>query len=407
MFNEMGKWLCGMDEDQPSKGVATPNMTRDETDIAEKISLLSEEDLAVYMRVLNENGFAENKLSNEEIINIFNTPLPSLDINVEEEPQTIIVKEQSLDSGKIKQYTKSEEKQIEYEPSTLDDYVGQSTAKRSVQTYIKIINQLKCTHLLINGWAGCGKTLLAKIIAKMLNANIIYRIPEQLTDIDELLKIINQIQESEQLTVLFVDEIHNIDKKVVNILLPILQDRKFGDTKIRPFIFIGATTDKDVLCKKFSPLVSRFQSQLTLEKYEPKDLVQIIKTYHKKTFPNMGILEKDYQIIAENSRGIPREAIALLLKQLVLNDMDEVLSQSDILKDGLTKIDIKILTALNQNDKPMGASFLSQAVGVPQSDYVEIYERFLVEKGYILRLSRGRTITEKGKELLNGLKKDY
>ena len=406
MFNEMAKWLTGMDEEQPPKEAVSEDLTEGQKLIADKIESLSEAELEYYMKELKDKGFFEDKLIDEEIEEIFNSPLPLVGFEMNEEtPQTVVVKEQSLDSGKIKQYVKTEKKEINYEPSTLDDYVGQSTAKRSVQTYVKIVTQLKCTHMLINGWAGCGKTLLAKIIAKMLKAKIIYRIPEQLSDIDELLKIINQIQESEQLTVLFVDEIHNIDKKVVNILLPILQDRKFGDTEIRPFIFIGATTDKDVLCKKYSPLVSRFQSQITLKKYNPKELIQIIKTYHKKTFSDRGVLEADYKLIAENSRGIPREAIALLLKQLVLNDMGEVLSQSDILKDGLTKVDVKILTALNQNDKPMGASFLSQAVGVPQSDYVEIYERFLVEKGYILRLSRGRTITEKGKGLLNAINK--
>ena len=249
----------------------------------------------------------------------------------------------------------------------------------------------------------CGKTLLAKIISKILGANFIYKVPEQLQNMDDLIAVINEIQEKKQLTVFMIDEIHTIDTKLVNVLLPILQDWRYGNKHIRPFVMIGATTDKDKLVKKQSPLVSRFQIQITLDKYIPNELTTIIKNYKDNMYPGFQIEEKDLNIIAQNSRGVPREAIALLLKLLVINNIDKVLKQSDIITDGLTKIDIKILSTLNESLKPMGANYLSQAVGIPQSDYEAIYERYLVEKGYIARTSRGRSIREKGKELLNVL----
>ena len=261
---------------------------------------------------------------------------------------------------------------------------------------------------MINGWAGCGKTTLAKIAANMLNANFIYRVPEQLDDMDKILEIINEIQSTERLTVFMLDEIHTINKfpKITNILLPILQEWKYGDADIRPFVMIGATTERDRLVRKQAPLVSRFQVQITLDKYNPSELKTIIQHYKDSLYKDHEITEEDYDIIAKNSRGVPREAIALMLKQLVVQDINKVLNQSHIIKDGLVKADIAILKVLNSNDKPMGASYLSQAVSITQADYEHVHERFLVEQGFICRESRGRTITAKGKIFLNTLEMD-
>jgi Holliday junction resolvasome RuvABC ATP-dependent DNA helicase subunit len=318
---------------------------------------------------------------------------------------TVIIKGQTLESHKIKSYSKAIENKILYEPELLRDFIGQEQAKEQIKTAVKIIQQLRPVNMLINGWPGCGKTTLARITAKMLNANFIYRVPEQLDDVDKLLEVINFIQSSETLTVFMIDEIHSINQfpKVANVLLPILQDWKFGNADIRPFVMIGATTDKDQLLKKQGALVSRFQIQITLDKYQPKELQTIVKNYKEASYKNHSISEKDFKIIARNSRGIPREAIALLLKQLVTQDIDKVLKQSDIIKDGLTKVDLRILKTLVANSKPMGASYLSQATGITQSDYEQIYERFLVEMGYVYRHSRGRTISDKGKDLLNNM----
>lgn len=321
---------------------------------------------------------------------------------------TVIVKEQILESSKIKPYQyKESEQNILYEPQTLDEYTGQEQAKEQIKTAVKIIQQLRPVNILINGWAGCGKTTLARITANMLDANFIYRVPEQLDDVDKLLEVINLIQTTECLTVFILDEIHAINKfpRVANVLLPILQDWQYGDARIRPFVMIGATTDKDRLIKNQSPLVSRFQIQITLDKYTPAELVQIVRKYKEALYSEYPMTDRDLNIIAQNSRGIPREAIALMLKQLVVQDIGKVLKQSGIIKDGLTKIDIAILSALANNEKPMGANYLSQAAGITQHDYEYVYERFLVKRGLIYRLARGRAITKKGKIFLNEIHK--
>ncbi|HED05884.1 MAG TPA: AAA family ATPase [Ignavibacteria bacterium] len=316
------------------------------------------------------------------------------------DPTKMILKEEVLDENDIIDYQPNAKEKKPYEPKTLEEYIGQEQSKDQIKASIRIINELKPIHILLNGWAGCGKTALARITANMLNANFIYRVPEQLKNIDDLKKIINEIQATEKLTVFMLDEIHTIPIKVANVLLPILQDGVYGNKNIRPFVMIGATTDKDKLIKKQAPLVSRFQTQITLDKYTPEELSTILRNYKVSSFPNRPINEEDYNIIAENSRGIPREAIALLLQRLVSDNMEEVLFRGDIIKEGLNAIDIKILQTLSKLEKPVGASYLSQAVGIPQADYEIIYERYLIEKKLVYRQARGRVISEKGLEFL-------
>jgi Holliday junction DNA helicase RuvB len=320
-------------------------------------------------------------------------------------PSSVILKTETLDANKITPFNGQKPSNGLFEPQTFYEYIGQEDAKEQIKTAIKIIKTLRPVHILINGWAGCGKTALARIAANMMNARFIYRVPEQLEDVDKLLEVINLIQNSDALTVLMLDEIHTLCKfpRVANVLLPILQDFKYGDVSIRPFVMIGATTDLDMLMKRQSPLVSRFHVKVTLDKYFPQELKTIIKNYKNALYKELPVNEEDYDVIANNSRGIPREAIALLLKQLVTQDMKKVLKQSRIIKDGLTHTDIRILKTLTLNEKPMGANYLSQAASIPQADYEEIYERYLVEEGLVCRQTRGRTITPKGRNFLHSI----
>lgn len=311
----------------------------------------------------------------------------------ENDSQNMILKQDVLDDRKIKKYIPNISKK-EKEPESFNSYIGQNRAKVLSQTSIQIIKNIKPIHILINGFAGCGKTTLARIIAKELNADFIYRVPEQIKGTDQLLDLINYIQTNDNLTVLMIDEIHTINKNVVNVLLPIMQDLKFGNADIKPFVLIGATTNKDRLAKANRPFLSRFQSEITLEKYSVEELTLILK----KRSPEFK--EEDLRILAENARRVPREAIAMLLNFQITKNIKETLKQFAIIRNGVTEWDIKILKHLSSFNKPMGANFLSQAVGITQSDYEQIYERFLVEEGYIIRSSRGREITEKGKNFL-------
>lgn len=319
-----------------------------------------------------------------------------------------IVKEKNLSTDTKNVLTNNQN--IEYtsclEPVYFDDFIGNDNVKESLRTAIKIIQQLKTVHIIFTGWAGCGKTRLTEIVANELNAHYIYTIPEQLKDYNSIMNVINQIQETDNLTVWCVDEIHNIDKGLINLLLPILQNNRLGNVSIKPFVFIGATTDYDKVYKKSEALVSRFQYKLVLEKYSVEHLVQIIKNYHIELCAKKKLEEVDYKLLAENSRGIPREAINLLLKRLVLNDTEEVLQQSNIIKNSITSTDVRILQTLRNNDKPIGINALAQMAGVTTSDLETVHERYLMEKQYITRNARGRSIAEKGRQFLESLKLD-
>jgi len=288
-------------------------------------------------------------------------------------------------------------------PLSLNEFIGQTENKKSIQTTLKIIKQIKPINIFIHGYPGCGKSTLAEIIAIELGAKFIYVIPEQLKSVEKISEVLNAIQEFDGLTVLMLDEAHNMDKKLINILLPILQDHKLGDVIIREFVMIMATTDYNKLYKKSEALISRFQTKIYLEKYSLQDIVTILKQYKQKLNIDVNIPEKDYILIAENSKGIPREAINLLLKRLVLTDMPEIFKENKIVFNGLNQKDIQILKCLNELASPIGANFLSQRVGLIDADYQMVYEPFLVELGYVERTQRGRIISQKGKDLLKGL----
>jgi len=313
-------------------------------------------------------------------------------------PNEIIIKHAELNIDNKDLIVKNTPKLL-----TLNEFVGQEENKKSILTTIKIIQQIKPINLFIHGYPGCGKSTLAEIIAHELKAKFIYTIPEQLKNMDKIEEILNNIQSHENLTVWMIDEAHNMDKKLINILLPILQDNRLGDITIRSFTMILATTDFNKLYKKSEALISRFQTKIYLEKYTLDNIVTILKQYKQKLSINIDIPEEDYILLAKNSKGIPREAINLLLKRLVLFNIPEILKESKIVLNGLNQKDIQILQCLNAETKPMGANFLSQKVGLIDADYQLVYEPFLVECGMIDRTPKGRIISLKGKHFLQEL----
>jgi len=313
-------------------------------------------------------------------------------------PQEIIIKRAEISVNSHNLSIKNTPK-----PVFLNEFVGQEENKKSIQTTLKIIKQIKPINIFIHGYSGFGKSTLAEIIATELGAKFIYVIPEQLKSMEKISEVLNSIQEFNGLTLLMLDEAHNMDKRLINILLPILQDHKLGDVIIREFVMIMATTDYNKLYKKSEALISRFQTKIYLEKYSIQDIVTIIKQYKQKLNIDVNIPEKDYILIAENSKGIPREAINILLKRLVLPNMPEIFKENKIIFNGLNQKDIQILKCLNELTSPIGANFLSQRVGLIDADYQMVYEPFLVELGYIERTQRGRIISQKGKDLLKGV----
>lgn len=334
------------------------------------------------------------------ILKPFEECIPFEDNNTSSKEITAVLKPSKIPIENIVPYTGTMPDKLNMRPSTLKEFIGQLEAKESIKTGIKIIQELHPVHFILNGNPGCGKTSLLYILANMLNARLIYKIAGELADEEELVNILSDINTNDQLTILFIDEIHSLNPKIIECLYPILEDFKIQGKCIKPFVFACATTNKDVLVKKFSPLLDRIHFHITLTKYTTRDIINILKQYHNKLYKDMQILVRDYTIIADNCKHTPRIALSLLLKLIVVKDIKEVLKQSSIIYKGLTRTDIEILKYLTTITKPIGVDGIAQSIGISKADYLTIYEPYLVLQKYILRTSRGRIIGEKGKEIL-------
>jgi len=148
-------------------------------------------------------------------------------------------------------------KKYSFRPQTLNEYIGQQRAKDLVNLNLHKVISIKPVHFLINGTQGHGKSTLAYIIANQLDFKIHTYIGGSFTM--ENLKQFLMENETGKPHILFVDEVHGLEKEIGEFMYPILEDfiLPIHNLKIRPFIFIGATTEKNTLIKKFSPLVDR------------------------------------------------------------------------------------------------------------------------------------------------------
>ena len=187
-----------------------------------------------------------------------------------------------------KKYTPEEVKPVKfiYRPKTLTEYIGQERAKELVNLTLEKIRTIKPIHILISGTKGCGKSTLANIIANELGFNINWTIGGAFT-MEALQKFLVKNQDSKKPQILFVDEIHNLSKEVGEYLYPIIEDfilPEGNNIKLKPFIFMGATTEKNMLMKKFAPLVDRCGADIILEQYTAEDIKNILKQYNDKIY---------------------------------------------------------------------------------------------------------------------------
>jgi Holliday junction resolvasome RuvABC ATP-dependent DNA helicase subunit len=168
--------------------------------------------------------------------------------------------------------------------------------------------------------------------------------------------------------------------------------------KLKPFLFIGATTEKATLLKKFSPLVDRCGAQINLCSYKKEDLIEILRQYNNNVY-SVKIENEIYEIIAKNCRHTPRVAITYFDDYIITKDIKKVLRIHRIVKDSLTDIDFKILSYLN-GVKSAGEEVLSIIAETTKQDYKQLLEPFLLTEGYITRDKTGRKILNKGIDLI-------
>lgn len=298
-------------------------------------------------------------------------------------------------------------------PTSLDQYVGQDKIKESLKVYIQAAKSRKdaLDHVLLYGPPGLGKTTLSHIIAKELGSQIKITSGPAIEHAADLAAILTNLQKND---VLFIDEIHRLNKTVEEILYPAMEDfaldfivgkgpsAKNMRLEIQPFTLIGATTKAGMLT---SPLRDRFGVICRLELYTDQDLKIIIERSAK--ILNIKIAENASLDIAKRSRGTPRIANRLLKR---VRDYAEVLGSGEITKEitdqalakmeidelGLDFIDRKILESIiyKFGGGPVGLDTLSATIGEDAGTIEDVYEPYLLQLGFIARTPRGRIAME-------------
>ncbi len=298
-------------------------------------------------------------------------------------------------------------------PQLLKDYIGQEKAKETLKVYIEAAKSRKeaLDHVLFYGPPGLGKTTLAGIIANEMNVNLKITSGPAIEKPGEMAAILNNLQEGD---VLFVDEIHRLNRQVEEVLYPAMEDfaidimigKGSSARSIRldlpKFTLVGATTRAGMLT---APLRDRFGVVHRLEFYTEKELQSIIMrsavVLNVEIEPN-GALE-----IARRSRGTPRLANRLLkrVRDFAQVKYDGVITEEvvmyaldllDVDKYGLDHIDRNILETiiLKFQGGPVGLDTLAASIGEDSGTIEDVYEPYLIKNGFINRTPKGRVATE-------------
>ncbi|MEF2835302.1 MAG: Holliday junction DNA helicase RuvB [Clostridium sp. CAG:354_28_25] len=305
-------------------------------------------------------------------------------------------------------------------PKTLSEYIGQTKVKENMKVYIEAAKKRgePLDHVLLYGPPGLGKTTLSNIISNEMNSNIKITSGPAIEKPGDLAALLTNLSEFD---VLFIDEIHRLNKSVEEILYPALEDYTLdiiigkgpSARSIRldlpKFTLIGATTKAGSLT---TPLRDRFGIVERLELYEPEDLQKIVK--RSAGILNVDIEDTASMEIAKRSRGTPRIANRILKRvrdyaavlgdgKVDLNMAKIALNKLEIDDLGLDQTDRNILLTIIQKyaGGPVGIETLAATTGEEIETIEDVYEPFLMQIGFIARTPRGRIALPIAYEHLN------
>ena len=310
--------------------------------------------------------------------------------------------------------TREDEGEYSLRPKTLREYIGQGKAKGNLEVFIQAakMRHEPLDHVLLHGPPGLGKTTLSGIIANEMGVNVRITSGPAIEKAGDLAALLTNLNEND---ILFVDEIHRLNRAVEEVLYPAMEDYAIdiiigkgpSANSIRldlpRFTLIGATTRAGQLS---APLRDRFGVTLRLELYSPEELALIVTR-------SAGILEVPIEPegameIARRSRGTPRIANRMLRRVrdfaqvraggvITRNVADQALTALEIDHLGLDAIDHRMLRSIMENYRggPVGLETLAATINEEAVTLEDVYEPYLMQLGFLTRTPRGRCVTPK------------
>ena len=309
--------------------------------------------------------------------------------------------------------------EVSLRPRFLSEYVGQEKAKDNLKVFIEAAKQRgePLDHVLLSGPPGLGKTTLASIIANEMGVNMRITSGPTIEKAGDLAALLTNLQEND---ILFVDEIHRLNRQVEEILYPAMEDYAIdiiigkgpSANSIRldlpKFTLIGATTRSGQLT---APLRDRFGVTLRLELYTPEELRRIVE--RSAGILGVSIEESGAVEIAKRSRGTPRIANRMLRRVrdfaqvraggvITREVADEALTRLEVDHLGLDALDRRMLRSIIEfyHGGPVGLDTLAATINEEAVTLEDVYEPYLLQQGFLIRTPRGRCVTQRAYEHL-------